>query len=281
MACCTFSSTEKPSEKPIPGQHPGRVRVATPGPGVGWQRGDRHVQHLDVIGGGVAAGVARAQQPGQRLATGDVRAVQVAQQRVEAEALLPGRRGVLLLRVRGQQARVEVEPQHLRRIGQVRSGAGRPGPLPRRGPCRPQEIQPHRVDPVHHPPRGRVRGDRPEQLRLIPQRPQVPQRVPTVCDGHRQIHQHLPGRMRGRQRVGVDQRGGPALDQTGLGRQLAQQRGPSVRHDPLTIRGDLEPTRALVTLHLKVPSCWGLLALDKPDFPLQTRHFRPLPPVSH
>jgi hypothetical protein len=33
---------------------------------VGGERGDRQVQHLEVVGGGIAAGVAGAQQPGHR-----------------------------------------------------------------------------------------------------------------------------------------------------------------------------------------------------------------------
>ena len=58
---------------------------------------------------------------------GDLRTVQEAQQRMEPEGSLPGRRGVLLLPVRDRDRGVEVQPQLLT---QVRSGAHGPRPLP-------------------------------------------------------------------------------------------------------------------------------------------------------
>ena len=126
------ASTGNPKENSTPRVHaacgervgragrirPGQQPRTAPGhrarrPGVFGQRRQRHVQHGDVVGGGVGAGVAGAQQPGQRLPAGDVGTVQETQQRVEPEGLLPGRRGVLLLAVRDRDRRVEVQPQLL------------------------------------------------------------------------------------------------------------------------------------------------------------------------
>jgi hypothetical protein len=58
-------------------------------PGGLWQLGKRKVEDLEVILGGVGAGVTGPQQAGQRLA-GTITPVQVGQQRVEAEATLVG-----------------------------------------------------------------------------------------------------------------------------------------------------------------------------------------------
>jgi hypothetical protein len=40
-----------------------------------WQRRQRLIEHADVVGGGIAAGIPLAQQPGQRFPAGDVGAV--------------------------------------------------------------------------------------------------------------------------------------------------------------------------------------------------------------
>ncbi len=76
--------------------------------GVLGQLRQREVQYGQVIGGGVAAGVAWAQDPGQGFTAGDIGAVQEHQQRVEPEAVLVGRGLALLLTVRGQQTRIHV-----------------------------------------------------------------------------------------------------------------------------------------------------------------------------
>lgn len=59
----------------------------------------RGVEHLDVVSGGVGAGVARAQQPGQRLPGAARTVIGISQQRVEPEG--PGRG--LFFRMRGDQ----------------------------------------------------------------------------------------------------------------------------------------------------------------------------------
>jgi hypothetical protein len=61
-----------------------------------------------VVDGGVGAGVARAQDPGQGLA-GAILAVEEAHQRVEPEAALVGAGGALLIGMRGDQRAVDVD----------------------------------------------------------------------------------------------------------------------------------------------------------------------------
>jgi hypothetical protein len=57
------------------------------GAGGRWELGEREVDQLDVVGGGVGAGIARPQDPRQGLA-GAILAVQEGQQRVEPKACL-------------------------------------------------------------------------------------------------------------------------------------------------------------------------------------------------
>ena len=52
------------------------VRVIRPRAVLRWQRLECLAQQRDVIGGGVTAGVARPQQPGQGLPDGDVGTIQ-------------------------------------------------------------------------------------------------------------------------------------------------------------------------------------------------------------
>ena len=83
----------------------------------------------------------------------------VGQQRVKPVAALVVAGRPLLLRVRGDQRRVDVDRQPLRRAVQL------PEPLARPRVRRAQRLQQRRVgrDPVDHPKRRRVRRDRPEQ----------------------------------------------------------------------------------------------------------------------
>src|SRR5207244_1303693 len=69
--------------------------VALPILDVGRELGERGIEHGDMIGGGIRASIAGAQQPGQLLAG----LVEEAVQRVEAEAALTVRRRRFLLRV--------------------------------------------------------------------------------------------------------------------------------------------------------------------------------------
>jgi hypothetical protein len=78
-------------------QHLGRIGVSRCGPVGRRERGQRLIEHAEMVGGGVTVGVPRGQQSGQRLPGGDVGAVQKHQQRMKPERLLPGRRCVSLL----------------------------------------------------------------------------------------------------------------------------------------------------------------------------------------
>jgi hypothetical protein len=82
------------------------------------------VDQLDEVLGGTGRGVARPQQPGQRLAR-RAAAVQVGQQWVKSEGVLVGaRRAFLVVAVRGHQGGVHIDDQQVHR----RVAAGRPDP---------------------------------------------------------------------------------------------------------------------------------------------------------
>jgi hypothetical protein len=127
----------------------------------------RTVDHRDVIGGGIRAGVPRPEHRAERFPG----LVRVHVQRVEPVPMLviPGR--LLLLRMRGDQRRVHVDRQPLRRTNKL------PEPRPRPGVRIPDSVQQPRRggDPVDRPERGRVRRHRSEQRVLITGRAQVRQ----------------------------------------------------------------------------------------------------------
>jgi hypothetical protein len=156
------------------------------GAGGGGQLGERQVDHVDVILGGVGAGVARPQQTGERLA-GAIATVQVRQQRIEPEAALGGPGRTLLWRVCIQQRAVHINGQQPLGVRtsppRRRSGVGAGGA---------QAGEPVGVtgDPFHHPPRRRGGGDRAEQLGLLTQDGKITQAVAAVGQQHRQVPQH-------------------------------------------------------------------------------------------
>ena len=95
---------------------------------LGRQLRQRLLQHGDVVGGGVRAGVAGPQHAGEMLAG----LVEEAVQRMEAEAALAVRPATLLLGVALQQLRVEVERDRLRARPQLpRPALARRGEPPR------------------------------------------------------------------------------------------------------------------------------------------------------
>ena len=69
---------------------------AGPGPPAG-QLGERLAEHGDVVGGGVAAGVALAQHDRQRLTGALSAVVDEREQRMEAEGLVERWRGLFLV----------------------------------------------------------------------------------------------------------------------------------------------------------------------------------------
>ena len=94
-----------------------------PPPQVAGQLRQRQPGHLDVLGGGVRPGVPGPQHDGQRL-PGALGAVvgERGQRVMEPERLLPGRRGLLLLRVRDHDRGVDVD----RDQAAVRAGRASP-----------------------------------------------------------------------------------------------------------------------------------------------------------
>ena len=108
------------------------------------QLGQRRVEDRDVVGGGVRRGRPGAQHPGQGLPGAVLAVVDERAHRVEPEAALEGRRGQLLLRVRGHQRGVQVD-DHLaprpRRPADAAEPRPAPGPPPARSGSRPP---PHR-----------------------------------------------------------------------------------------------------------------------------------------
>ncbi len=78
------------------------------GPGRLRQRQQRHRQHGKVVLGSVGAGIARPQDPRQRL-PGAVLAVQPRQQRVEPEAMLERAGRALLVAMGVHQGRVKID----------------------------------------------------------------------------------------------------------------------------------------------------------------------------
>jgi hypothetical protein len=149
--------------------------------------------------------------------------------------------------VRVHQRAVHVDQQQVR----VRPGASPPGPPTGLGARRRQPGQAQLVtsDPLHHPPGGRGRGHRAEQLRLVAQHRQVGKAVPTVGQHHRQVSQHParvvampwrlatagPPRQRGRQPEPVGQ--------------LGKQRRPGMADHTVAVAGDFEAGTRVGSLH--------------------------------
>ena len=207
------------------------------------QLGEGQVQHGDMVGRGVRAGTARAQDGGQGL----VGVVQPAPERVEAITVLVVGRRLLLLGVCGEQGGVEVQG-HIAVLG---DGAEPRCPCPdtRRRPRLADGAQALIVDGLDHPPGGRARGDTAEQVGLVPQRRHVRQAVPAVGEHDRQVDEHPPRVMaaatptdrRHRDRQGIAQ-------PRGVGH-LGHEQAAGVPGHPRAVRGHLEMRSALATLH--------------------------------
>jgi len=153
--------------------------------------GQASVQDRDVVGGGVAAGVAGPQDAGQGL----VGVVQEPEYRVIAEGMLERRRGLFLLGMADHHAGVQIDDQ-TRDV--AARGAGRgdypaglgslcPGQFPRLGASGAQTGQLRLIGVGQDPPCGRSRCDRPEHRRLLTQDRQVADALPAVSEHHRHI----------------------------------------------------------------------------------------------
>ncbi len=146
-----------------------------------------------MIGGGIGAGVAGAQQPGQGFPAGDLGAIQKRQQRMMPKGFLPGRRGAgLVVGVVDDQGGVDVDMQPVTLGG---GAAGFPGRRPRPGPGRPHPRQVGSVDAlIDAPPHGGRRRLRAEHmLTITAQLTNCVDAVRAVSDRGRQIGEHLPG----------------------------------------------------------------------------------------
>jgi hypothetical protein len=179
-------------------------------PGLVGQLHQRRQQYADVVSRGVGAGAARSGHPGQRLAAG----LQVAEQRVEAEAALEVARRALLLGVGGNQRSVEVE--HDLTGGDL---VARPAhELAVAPPAAPTAAPPRWRPP---PARRSSRRHLAEQLGLVAQDAQVGHAIAAVGRHDHQIAEHSTGVVRraappGRHhRVGLGQ--GKAQDVSQLG----------------------------------------------------------------
>jgi hypothetical protein len=109
-------------------------------------------------------------------------------QRVKPVAALVVSRRALLLRMRRDQRRLDINRQPRRRAVQFPEPLPRPRPRVRRAHSNHQ----HRVggDPVDRPKRGRVRRHQPEQRLLLADHRQIEHALPTAGEHHRQIPNH-------------------------------------------------------------------------------------------
>ena len=240
--------------------------------GVDRQLTQRSIQDVDVVGGGTRPGVARSQQPGQRLTGG----VQIRHQRVEPEPVLIGRRRVLFIRVDVDEHPVDID--HV----ETRIGPGRPGRRRARARAGGDPRQGLLIDGGKGAPRRRRRGDLTEQIRLIPQHPQVGDRGRAVGDGHRQIGQHLGhghgrGALLGRRHRRRQPARMPAARRPTHTTAWRRRDATTPRPPALTTR----PGRQRLCFTSEVPFCASESATSTTAFfPCHRRAFRHLPTVS-
>jgi hypothetical protein len=239
---------------------PGRVGAGDQPHAVRDQTGqlpDRGLEHVDVIDRGVAAGVARPQHRRERL-TGAITTVQPCSQRMEPEpAFVGGRGAVLVVRVRGDQRRVEVDTQRLddrfAALGRGDDRRRRTRP-PRPRPCLTaggveafddQLVVAERHDRAVG---RRSRRDITEQLGLAVQHRHVAQRVAAVGQRHDQVAHDL-ARIMPHPRPAPTHRPRQPCGQPDPVGGLRQQRGARPAGHAVSVRGDVEPTARLATLH--------------------------------
>ena len=209
----------------------------------------RTVDHRDVIGGGIRAGVPRPEHRAERFPG----LVRVHVQRVEPVPMLvvPGR--LLLLRMRGDQRRVHVDRQPLRRTNKL------PEPRPRPRVRIPDSVQQPRRggDPVDRPERGRVRRHRSEQRVLITGRAQVRQALAAIGEHHREIADHPARVMTATPLLEPRQTHRERTREPDLVRDLPEQRGPRVLDTspaPSDVTSTVTGRPSRITFKVKPPS---------------------------
>jgi hypothetical protein len=164
---------------------------------------------------------------------------------VKAETALEIAGRSVLLRVRGDQRRVQVDrdllglyPQLPRMLTRLRTRRAQPLDQPGL-----------RGDPLDHSKRGRVRADRPEQRLLIAQRCEVRDALATIGEHHRQIANHPPRIVPRAAFLHPRQPQRQRPRQPHLVGQLRQQRRPRMRDQSLSVRPDLYREIAAIALH--------------------------------
>lgn len=151
---------------------------------------------VDVVGGGVGPGIARAQHDGQWFTGSAGAVVGEGRHRVKAEGLLPGWCGLLFVGVGDDDGGVDVQrDQFALCAGRIMPGQG-PGPLTGGGTGYADGLQrPHRVggQSVDQPRDGGIGGHGAEQLGLSAQHRDVGQAVPAQRQSDSQISDDLAG----------------------------------------------------------------------------------------
>ena len=208
-------------------RHPARGRRGRAAAAGIWASAASSTTH--VVGGGVRAGLARAQQLGHRLPAAAGAVIDEPEQRVEPESLLPGPGRVLLVRVRGDQGGVQVDhhPPVLDR---------RPGPPPHPLPGR----RPRRADR-----RQRGVGIRGQSRRsaATPSGPRPPARTPRAGRA-------TPRCRRRRPRPARPRPPDPPRSSPGRASPAARRHGPSSRDS-----SSARPLRRAVSTNNTPPAC--------------------------
>jgi hypothetical protein len=217
-----------------------------------------------VISGVVGAGPAEAQQPGQ----GFTARIEIGDDRVEAEPVLVGRRGVDRVGMRVQERAVQVDHDLVGR------GTRRPRHRSRRRPRRGDGAQPNGVHRVDHPEHGRIRRHRAEQVGLVTHHGDVGHTVAPIRQRHRQMGEHDTGIMRRAALASVGHRLLQPVGETDPIRQLAQQQSPGVTRHARAVTGHLHPPRRPCTVHFGSAVLVGFLRLRQAQFPLRGGHPR-------
>jgi hypothetical protein len=222
-------------------------RLVTDGLG---ELGQRQVDDLDVISGGVGAGIAWPQDPAQGLA-GAGAAVQIGQQRVEPVAALVGPGRSLLWGMGVQQRAIHVDDQQALHV-RTRPPCRRPG----MGTGRAQPGEPVGItsDLLDHPPRRRRGSHRAEQLGLLAEGGQVAQAVAPVGQHHYQVPQHRTRIVAIPAGLGAARPPAQRTSQPEPVGQLTQQRRPGVADHTVAVQVTSNRGRVLVACTRKVPS---------------------------
>jgi hypothetical protein len=213
----------------------------------------RFVGHADVVGGGIGIRVPGPQHPRQRLAG----IVQPGEQGVKSIPMLVGGRTAFFLRMAGHQRGVEVDHQaRHHRAGAPHRGdrpacfaAQQPRPFPGSSARDLQVIEERLVNRVEDPPRRRRRGHRPEQVRLVAEHRQVPDRDTAVGEHHRQISQHPARRMRRATLSTTADRGVECLTDTSRSGNIGEQPRPNMGADATPAGGNRDLRIRRDTLH--------------------------------